>query len=263
MLKLVIQSSICLVESNVLSTSFGYMGRVDAMMQSPIQINCDDAHAFLQVQQRTGTMQTAIDAFGARFLQHPSVQPVAVTANSSTTTPNSTTSTTLVPCASTTTTTSTTTTLGQIHPADILQAHDGTQPLTEAERALVGMPIANGIQLTATTTGTPDAWGAVTEPPPQPPSTTFGFLLSPWQVQNAYEQIGPGENCIMGDWHEWSPCMLYEGDGLNQESRTRRREITRGPSRGGRTCASTMQREVCESVQPETYQRVLPSEQAD
>jgi len=267
MLKLVMQFLISLAESDVLSSSYGHLGRVDVMMQSPIEIKSDDAHAFLQVQQRTGTIQTAIDAFGAGILQHPFIQSASGTTNTTTMTTNSATSTTLVPCASTTTTTTTTTTLGQIHPADILRAHDSTKLLTEAERALVGVPIANGTQLTATTTGTPvlGSWGAVTEPPPPPTSTTptLGSRLSPWQVVGAYGKIGPGENCIMGDWHEWSPCMLYEGDGLNQEARMRRREITRGPTRGGKTCAATMQREVCASVQPETYQRILPSEQAD
>jgi hypothetical protein len=157
--------------------------------------------------------------------------------------------------------------LGQIHPADILQAQDGTKPLTEAERALVGVPITNGTTLTTTTTSSPltDSWGAPTAPPPQASSTMspFGPRLSPWAVLNAYERIGPGEHCVMGDWGEWTQCKLYEGDGLNQEARTRRREIARGPSRGGRECSATMQQEVCESVQPDTYERILPSEQAD
>lgn len=89
---------------------------------------------------------------------------------------------------------------------------------------------------------------------------TQWMRLAPWQVLDAYERIGPGSDCIMGDWMQWSDCRHYEGDGLNQESRTRRREIARGPTRGGRTCPPTVQQEACKSSQPETYERTMPSE---
>lgn len=240
----------------------------------------DDGHAFLQVQQR---MQTPIDAFGEpgfarslQALQRSAQSPlnetngttsISSTVNIATTTNTTTmtTSTTLIPCAPTTTGTTTTTSLGQIHPAEILRSV-GSKPLSDAERDLVGLrPLAgDGSELT-TTTPTIDSWGAGTLAPPQWNSTTLPIepRLSPWQVLNAYDKIGPGVNCIMGDWNEWSECRQYEGDGLNQESRVRTREITRGPTRGGNACTATEQQEVCQSMQPETYERNMPSFEED
>jgi len=244
-------------------------------MQFPLGSCNDDGHAFLQVQQRAAGMHTAIDAagetFAAAILQQPSNQTNSTSTDTTSTTSATvfSTTTTLVPCAITNTTTTTSTSLGQIHPAEILRSQDSSKPLTEAERALVGVPIVNGSTLTSTTTGmlATDAWGAATQVPPSPPSSTmqppFEARLTPMQVINEYQRVGPGVNCVMGEWSEWSDCRAWEGDGLNQESRTRRRDVSRGPSRGGNACDVTMQQEVCSSVQTETYERVLPSEQED
>lgn len=222
------------------------------------------SHALLQVQQHSGAVHTAIDAFGgtlsADALQQPVRSGVTSTGSSSSTSTTSsstsfnttnTTSTTLMPCASTTTVTTTTTTSGQIHPANIMRSV-GSHPLTEEERMLVGRsPLAlNATSPNATTNTTTT-------------TTTLLAGLSPWQLMNAYDAIGPSENCVMGEWTEWSACSSWEGDGLNQESRSRSREINRGPARGGAACGVTVQQEVCQSDQPETYERNMPSFEED
>jgi len=227
-----------------------------ANMQTSCGNSNDIGHVFLQVQQRTGAVETAIDASGeslsADGLQTPTTTKLP--------------GTTPLPCAMTTTQTFTTTTSGQIHPADILRRFGDHQrfELTDEERALVGAHPGDNMQ---TTTPPAGGWTSTT-PAPLQRATNINFAngnvgLSPWQVLYAYDRIGPGIHCVMSDWEEWSDCRVYSGDGLNQQARTRKRNIFRGPSREGRECPITMQQEVCEPEQPQNYDHRNPTNTID